>query len=153
MQFCNDSFICSKQLQVTNKFDSSKIFYSFKAIKDRDSANKEKETMVIRYAVGEKNILKEKQMKEAVEKKFKDLQREYEILQHRIQTMVSEKARICQMLDNKCYEHKTVQQELERTKSDLTGLETKLKWSQNSLKNEIELHKVCKILRLICAKI
>lgn len=98
--------------------------------------------MVVRYAVGEKNILKERQKKEFVEKKYKDLQREFEILQRRIQTMVSEKGRICQMLDNKCYEHKTIQQELERTKSDLTALETKLKWSQNSLKSEIEAHKV-----------
>lgn len=98
--------------------------------------------MVVRYAVGEKNILREKQLKETFEKKYKDLQREYEILQHKIQTMISEKARICQMLDNKCYEHKTLQQEFDRTKIDQTALETKLKWSQNSLKNEIDAHKV-----------
>lgn len=98
--------------------------------------------MVVRYAVGEKNILREKQLKDSSEKKHKELLREYEILQHKVQTMVSEKARICQMLDNKCYEHKTLQQELEHCKTDLTALETKLKWSQNSLKNEIETHKV-----------
>ncbi|KAJ8961976.1 hypothetical protein NQ314_005757 [Rhamnusium bicolor] len=77
------------------------------------------------------------------EKKYKESIRENEILQHKVQSMVSEKARICQMLDNKCYEHKSIQQELERTKADLTALETKLKWSQNSLKTEIEAHKEC----------
>lgn len=102
--------------------------------------------MVIRYAVGEKNILKEKQLRETFEKKYKDAQKEYEILQHKVQTMASEKARICQMLDNKCYEHKTVQQELDRSKSEMSALETKLKWCQNSLKNEIEAHKVRKII-------
>lgn len=101
--------------------------------------------MVVRYAVGEKNILKERQMKEAIEKKYKDLHRESEIQEHKIQTMISEKARICQMLDNKCYEHKAVQQELERTKSELSAFENKCKWSQNNLKNEVEAHKVGEI--------
>lgn len=113
-----------------------------KAVKHRDTAIKEKEAMVMRYAVGEKNVLKEKQQREVAEKKYKETVRDNEIFQHKVQTMVSEKARICQMLDNKCYEHKTVQQELERTKTDLSALETKLKWSQNSLKTEIEAHKV-----------
>lgn len=111
-------------------------------MKQKDAAIKEKETMVMRYAVGEKNVLKEKQQREVVEKKYKETMRDNEIFQYKLQTMVSEKARICQMLDNKCYEHKTVQQELERTKADLSALETKLKWSQNSLKSEIEAHKV-----------
>ncbi|XP_018561678.1 coiled-coil domain-containing protein 186 [Anoplophora glabripennis] len=113
------------------------------AVKQKDAAIKEKEVMVMRYAVGEKNVLKEKQQRELAEKKYKEATRDNEIFQHKVQTMVSEKARICQMLDNKCYEHKTVQQELERTKADLSALETKLKWSQNSLKSEIEAHKEC----------
>lgn len=116
--------------------------YFCEAVKQRDAAIKEKEAMVMRYAVGEKNVLKEKHQKELAEKKYKEAMRDNEIFQHKVQTMVSEKARICQMLDNKCYEHKTVQQELERTKADLSALETKLKWSQNSLKTEIEAHKV-----------
>lgn len=34
---------------------------------------------------------------------------------------------------------------MDRVKSDLSALETKLKWSQNSLKTEIELHKDCQL--------
>lgn len=97
--------------------------------------------MVIKYAVSEKNVLDQKQQKEQIEKKYKEQVTENEILQHKVQVMCSEKARICQMLDNKCYEYKTSQQELEQTKADLNALETKLKWSQNSLKTEIQLHK------------
>lgn len=96
----------------------------------------------MRYAVGEKHLLKEKQQKETTEKKHKDLLREYELLQHKIQMTISDKARICQMLDNKSYEYKTLLQEHEHTKTELTALETKLKWCQNSLKTEIEAHKV-----------
>ncbi|XP_060525764.1 coiled-coil domain-containing protein 186 isoform X2 [Cylas formicarius] len=113
------------------------------ALKQKETAVKEKEVMVIKYAVGEKNVIREQQLREQAEKKQKELQKENEILQHRVQTMVSEKARICQMLDNKCYELKGAQQELDKAKTDLTALETQIKWSQNSLKSEMEAHKEC----------
>lgn len=41
-----------------------------------------------------------------------------------------------------CYELKSSQQDADKFKLDLSALETKLKWSQNSLKTEIELRKV-----------
>lgn len=111
------------------------------ANRHKDLAIKEKENMVIRYAVGEKNIIKERQQKEQAEKKIKEFQKENDLLQHKLQTMISEKARICQMFDNKCYDYKNVQQELEKTKQEMNNLETKLKWNQNNLKIEIEGHK------------
>ncbi|CAH2005346.1 unnamed protein product [Acanthoscelides obtectus] len=111
------------------------------AVERKEAAVKEKETMVIRYATGEKNILIEKQQKEVAEKKLKEALKENEIWQHKYQTMMLEKSRLCQMLDNKCYDLKKSQQELENTKADLNALNTKLKWSQNNLKNEMEAHK------------
>lgn len=105
-------------------------------------SQKEKEAMVIKYAVSEKNLLDMKHQKEQLEKKYKEQITENEIIQHKVQIMISEKSRICQMLDNKCYEFKSCQQDLEQSKTDLNALETKLKWSQNSLKTEIQLHKV-----------
>ncbi|XP_050293279.1 coiled-coil domain-containing protein 186 isoform X2 [Anthonomus grandis grandis] len=113
------------------------------ATKQKEAATKEKENMVIRYAVGEKNVIRERQQKEQAEKKLKDAQKEIQLFQQKMQTMVSEKARICQMLDNKCYEHKSAQQELEKVKQDLNNVETKLKWHQSSLKTEIEAHRDC----------
>jgi hypothetical protein len=112
-------------------------------IKQKELAQKEKEAMVIKYAVSEKNLLEMKHQKEQLEKKYKEQITENEIIQHKVQIMCSEKSRICQMLDNKCYEYKGSQQELEQAKADLNALETKLKWSQNSLKTEIQLHKEC----------
>lgn len=55
----------------------------------------------MRYAVSEKNTLEQKHLREQIEKKHKDALREIEILQHKVSSMSSEKARICQMLDNK----------------------------------------------------
>lgn len=62
---------------------------------------KDKDSMVMKYAVSEKAILDVKSEKEHTDKKYKELSRENEILQHKLTSMSSEKARICQMLDNK----------------------------------------------------
>lgn len=113
----------------------------FQATKQSETALKEKETMVVRYAVGEKAVLDERNAKHHFEKKYKESTRENEILQHKLSTTISEKNRICQMLDNKCYEQKSSQQEYDRVKADLNSLETKLKWSQNSLKAEMEIRR------------
>ncbi|XP_044262854.1 coiled-coil domain-containing protein 186 isoform X2 [Tribolium madens] len=115
------------------------------ATKQKELAQKEKEAMVIKYAVSEKNLLEMRHQKEQIEKKYKEQITENEIIQHKVQVMCSEKSRICQMLDNKCYEFKSCQQELEQAKTDLNALETKLKWSQNNLKTEIQLHKETQI--------
>lgn len=71
------------------------------AIQQKELATKEKEATVIRYAVSEKHTIEQKQLKEQAEKKYKEAVRENEILQHKITSLNSEKARICQMLDNK----------------------------------------------------
>lgn len=71
------------------------------ALHQKDLATKEKEAMVIRYAVSEKNTLEERNLKEKVDKKYKEVIRENEILQHKLTTYTSEKNRIAQMLDNK----------------------------------------------------
>lgn len=51
------------------------------------------------------------------------------------------------------YDLKNSQQEFDRTKADLNALETKLKWSQNSLKTEIELNKVTSFISLLFTEI
>lgn len=111
--------------------------------KQKDLAQKEKESMVVKYAMSEKNVLDMKHQKDQIEKKYKDLSNELEISQHKYQMMCTEKSRICQMLDNKCYELKSSQEEVEQLKVDLNALELKLKWSQNNLKTEIQSHKEC----------
>ncbi|XP_066142137.1 coiled-coil domain-containing protein 186-like isoform X1 [Euwallacea fornicatus] len=130
---------CSK-LEGSRKELESKLD---NAVKQRDAALKEKESMVIRYAVGEKNLIKERQLREQSDKKNRELQKEYESLQQKLHTFIGEKDRICHLLDKKCTEAKNVQQQLENTKQELNNLETKLKWSQSSLKNEIEAHREC----------
>uniref|UniRef100_A0A1Y1L396 Uncharacterized protein n=1 Tax=Photinus pyralis TaxID=7054 RepID=A0A1Y1L396_PHOPY len=103
------------------------------------AAVKEKETMVIKYAISEKSVLELKSARDNAEKKLKEAHRENEILQTKVSGTFSEKTRICQLLDTKCYELKSSQQEIERLKGDLGALETKMKWLQNNLRSEMEL--------------
>ena len=41
-----------------------------------------------------------------------------------------------------CHDLKQCQQELDHSKNDVSSLETKMKWLQNNLKNEIDIRKV-----------
>lgn len=103
------------------------------------AAVKEKETMVIKYAISEKSVLELKSARDNAEKKLKEANRENEILQTKVSGAFSEKTRICQLLDKKCYQLKSSQQEIEKLKGDLGTLETKMKWLQNNLRSEMEL--------------
>lgn len=134
-----------KQLEEENSMLKVK-FYELEAkmdliIKQRDFSIKEKEIMVMKYAVSEKNLLDLQGEKNRLEKKKKEALSENELLQHKLSSMMSEKSRICQMLDNKCYDLKSSQQEIDKLKSDISCLETKLKWTQNNLKTEMDLRK------------
>lgn len=64
-------------------------------------ATKEKESMVMRYAVSEKGSLDQRAGREAAERKLQDAMKEKDLLQNKLSAMISEKARICHMLDNK----------------------------------------------------
>lgn len=95
----------------------------------------------MRYAVSEKAVLEQKSTIAKLEKKLEDKVKDAEILQHKVAQNASEKERLCQMYDQKCYELKTSQIQIRQLKSDVSALETKVKWAQNNLKLEIDLRK------------
>lgn len=55
----------------------------------------------MRYAVSEKGVLEQKAVREQSERKLLDALKEKDLVQHKLASMVQEKARICQLLDNK----------------------------------------------------
>lgn len=55
----------------------------------------------MKYAVSEKGVLELKAIKEHAERKLQEANKEKDLLQHKLTAMVQEKARICQLLDNK----------------------------------------------------
>lgn len=69
--------------------------------REMELAVKEKENAVMRYCTVEKGVLDMKTLKESFERKFKEAQKEMELMNGKIKMMSSEKTRICNMLDAK----------------------------------------------------
>lgn len=55
----------------------------------------------MRYAVSEKGVLEQKHLRDLAERKLVEVNREKDLIQGKLAGMITEKARICQLLDNK----------------------------------------------------
>lgn len=97
-----------------------------------DGAKKEKEHAVVRYAMLEKSIIDANAIKDLSVRRLKDTQKELELAQSRIKSIAGERDKA----------HKEVREsirECETLKYDLQTLETKFKWNQVKLKQEMSL--------------
>ena len=106
--------------------------------KQFENANKEKESMVIKFAMSEKDVLNAQSQKDKMEKKLKDMDKEKDNLLGKIKTLNAERAKICQQLDSKTFECNTGAREINRLKEELNNREVKIKWNQTKLKNELD---------------
>ncbi|XP_044018061.1 coiled-coil domain-containing protein 186 isoform X2 [Aphidius gifuensis] len=106
-----------------------------------NSANKERESMVMKYAVGEKQLIDTQRLKDSAEKKVKELSRDNENFQLKLKQLQGERTRICGILDTKCRELIDAQKDIEKYKEDCNVKDVKLKWLQNKLKNETDIQK------------
>jgi hypothetical protein len=70
-------------------------------IKQYEAANKDKESMVMRYAVSEKEVIDQKRERESLEKKLREMGKEKDLLLGKLKAMSTEKIRLGQMLDSK----------------------------------------------------
>lgn len=77
------------------------LFFVVQVTKQYEASNKDKEAMVMRYAVSEKELIDQKRERELQEKKLREITREKDLLLGKLKSMSAEKARICQMLDVK----------------------------------------------------
>ncbi|XP_033324802.1 coiled-coil domain-containing protein 186 isoform X1 [Megalopta genalis] len=109
--------------------------------KEYSAANKERECMVMKYAVGEKQLIDTQRAREHAERKAKDSARQQELLQNKLREMQAERTRICNILDGKCREVTELQKEAEKLKEDVNMRDIKLKWTQNKLKLEMDTQK------------
>lgn len=98
--------------------------------REYETAKKEKEHAVVRYAMLEKNIIDANAAKDLSARKFRDSQKEVEQLTNRLKIVSGERDKA----------HKEIRdniREIETLRYDLQTCETKLKWSQVKLKQEI----------------
>jgi chromosome segregation ATPase len=130
-----------QQLEAFNQTKQDLQMKLDKVIKQYEAANKDKESMVMRYAVSEKEVIDQKKERESLEKKLREIGREKDLLLGKLKAVCTEKTRLCQMLDSKVYELSVAQKENEKLKEDLSSREIKVKWAQNKLRTEMDAHK------------
>lgn len=69
--------------------------------KQFSSANRDKESMVMKYALGEKEVIVQRRGKEEAEKKLKQTQRELEDWQAKFKVLMNDKNRNQQVADSR----------------------------------------------------
>ncbi|XP_015602940.1 coiled-coil domain-containing protein 186 isoform X2 [Cephus cinctus] len=109
--------------------------------KEYTAANKERESMVMKYAVSEKQLIDAQRARDYAERKLKEMLKEQELLQNKVKQIQGERTRICNILDAKCHDLTDAQKEVERLKEEVNVKDVKLKWTQNKLKTEMEARK------------
>lgn len=108
--------------------------------KQYEIANKEREAMVMKYAVSEKSVIDLKRDIQSKENKMKEAIKERDSMQAKMKTIASEKLKLSQLLDSKNTEITTLERENEKRKDECYARDSKLKWAQNRLKCEVDSH-------------
>ncbi|XP_013112105.2 coiled-coil domain-containing protein 186 [Stomoxys calcitrans] len=106
--------------------------------REKDLANKARESTVIQFAMKEKNVIDAKKEREAVEKQLAEAKKEIKNYTTKFQALNEEKSRIAYLMDEKCNEVRKYQRECEKLKTDYGHLESKLKYHMNKLNMETE---------------
>lgn len=99
-----------------------------------EAANKDKEGMVIKYAMSEKTVITVRKDLEVSERRLREANRARDLLSERLKVVQAEKEKANNLLETKGQEFSTVNRENQRLKEDL-------RWTQNKLKSETESKK------------
>lgn len=119
-------------------------FRTDQANKKCEEARQEKEAMVMKYVRGEKESLDLRKEKEVLERKLRDVNKEIEKHINKIKQLSQEKARLHQLFETKEGEATRMSKEIEKLKEEINSHVIKVKWAQNKLKAEMDLHKETK---------
>lgn len=114
------------------------------ANKKSEEARQEKEAMVMKYVRGEKESLDLRKEKEILERKLRDANKEFEKNTNKIKQLSQEKGRLQQLYETKEGETTRLIREIDKLKEDNNSHIIKVKWAQNKLKAEMDLHKETK---------
>eukprot|EP00090_Calanus_glacialis_P038399 TRINITY_DN6701_c0_g1_i4.p1 TRINITY_DN6701_c0_g1~~TRINITY_DN6701_c0_g1_i4.p1 ORF type:complete len:807 (+),score=340.83 TRINITY_DN6701_c0_g1_i4:80-2500(+) len=109
-----------------------------------DLANKDKESMVIKYAMGEKDIMIAKRGKEDLEKKLREVWKDKEGLQYKIKTLGTERTRLQGICDSRAQETIAARKEGDKWKEEVKVIESKMNLTSSRLKAEVDAHRETK---------
>ncbi|XP_066277401.1 coiled-coil domain-containing protein 186-like isoform X1 [Branchiostoma lanceolatum] len=102
---------------------------------------RDKESMVIKYAKSESQLLDLTKVNETLDRRLKDALREREGLVGRLKQFHKESQKVRQQADNKESEVSARNKEMDKLKEEMNSHIIKVRWSQNKLKTETEAHK------------
>lgn len=114
------------------------------ANKKCEEARQEKEAMVMKYVRGEKESLDLRKEKEVLERKLREANKEIEKNSARIKILTQEKGRLHQLHEAKENETSRQSRDIEKLKEEVNSYAIKVKWANNKLKTELDLHKETK---------
>ena len=111
-----------------------------KANKQAETSRKELESMVMKYATSEREVIVMKKSKDDSEKKFRDASRDKEALMVRIKGLSNEKTQLMGTIDRKIIEISNLQKDYEKFKIELKDRDAKWKQTQAKFNEEVKLH-------------
>ena len=106
-----------------------------------EHANKDKESMVIKYAMGEKDILIARRGKEEAEKKYREALKDGDSYQYKIKTLTSERVRLQGLCEARGQETLQARRELDKVREENKAAEVRLAATITKLKTEEDNHK------------
>ncbi|XP_056005824.1 coiled-coil domain-containing protein 186-like isoform X2 [Ostrea edulis] len=109
-----------------------------------EEANKEKDSMVVKYAQAEKKFIEGQKAIERLESKVRDLNKEKDGLTQKVKDIKGEKRQLMGDLEAKTAEIQNISKELEKQKEVISSTDVRIKWAQNKLKAELDAHKETK---------
>lgn len=109
-----------------------------------EHANRDKESMVIKYAMGEKDILIAKRGKEDLEKKLKEALKDNDSYQYKVRTLGTERTRLQGLCEARGAETVQAKKELDKVREDMKLCEAKLTLANDKFKLESDAHKITK---------
>merc|ERR1712008_125284 len=105
------------------------------------NANKEKESMVMKYALNEREIIIQKKHREESEKKMKNALKERDDAVNKSKNAIAEKLKLQQLADSRLQDTTVLKKEIERWKEEVKVQEAKSSLSSGRLKSEVDAHK------------
>ena len=105
-----------------------------------EAANRDKESMVIKYAMGEKDIIIAKRGKEELEKRLKESLKDKESLQYKVKTLGTERTRLMGVCEARAQDTLVARKEGDKLKEEAKIQEARVKALEAKVKAEADAH-------------
>ena len=104
------------------------------------NANKEKESMVMKYALNEREIIIQKKHRDEADKKCKNASKERDEAVNKAKNAIADKLKLQQLCDSRLQDNQVLKREIDKWKEEAKIQETQKNLNVSKLKVEVENH-------------